>query len=137
MNPTRWNRLVPVLLSLSILAAHAETPQPGVASGESSPVSEQAAESTGNATSVTYTELTPLVVRSRRPLSPKAAAMKLRVVSGRTADRLDRGPQRESPKFAAMRLRREPGVTPDRLDRGVPYLSPKAESSLATATLAP
>ena len=127
MNHQRWNRWAAVLLSLSLLTAHAET----------TPTAESSEDSSRNTTSVTYTELTPLVVRSRRPSSPKAAAMKLRVVSGRSADRLDRGPLRESPKFAAMRVRREPGITPDLLDREVPDLSPKAEASLATAALAP
>jgi hypothetical protein len=127
MNHQRWNRWAAVLLSLSLVTAHAET----------TPTAEASEDSSRNSTTVTYTELTPLVVRARRPSSPKAAAMKLRVVSGRTADRLDRGPLRESPKFAAMRIRRDTGITPDRLDREVPELSPKAEASLASAALAP
>jgi hypothetical protein len=127
MNHQRWNRWAAVLLSLSLLTALAET----------TPPAESPRDSARDTASVTYTELSPLVVRARRPSSPKAAAMRLRVVSGRTADRLDRGPLRESPKFAAMRVRRDTGITPDLLDREVPDLSPKAEASLATAALAP
>jgi hypothetical protein len=131
MNHQRWNRWAAVLLSLSLLTAHAETTTTGPSAGES------AEDASRNSTTVTYTELNPVVVRARRPSSPKAAAMKLRVVSGRTADRLDRSPLRESPKFAAMRVRRDTGITPDLMDREVPELSPKAEASLTTAALAP
>jgi hypothetical protein len=76
------------------------------------------------------TDLPPITVRARPPLlSPKAASLRLRTVSGRTEDLIDRSVFREAPRLASLRQRRSPGVTLDLLDRGLPERSPKANAT--------
>lgn len=137
MKPMSWKRFVPVLLCLSVLAVDADTPQPASDRVENRLTLEREVDGAVETPTVVYTEIPPITVRARTPQSPKGAAMRLKVVSGRTADRLDRSLMRESPKFAALRNRRSQGITPDMLDRGVPELSPKAEVSLVVSMATP
>lgn len=132
MKLTSWMRCVPLAMTLSVLAADADTRPPSYDGPANAILLTQVSESANNAPTVVYTDLPPVVVRPRRIGSPKAMALRLRVVSGRTADRLDRGPMRESPRAAAMRERREAGVTLDRLNRELMALSPRAEVNFPT-----
>jgi len=130
-NRIRWFTLA---LCLALHAGRGEdspsTPSYNKPSAGASPSTETPASSV-DPEIVVYTELQPITVRARIVRSPKGDSMRLRVVSGRTQDRLDRGIHRESPRLASLRQRRDAGLTPDRMDREVPARSPKAESLLA------
>ncbi len=136
MKPTSWMRFATVLLSLCVLAAGADTPLPADRTTANTMAPEATYESSNGTPSEVYVELRPLVVRGRRIESPRGASMRLWVVSGRTADRLERGILRESPRAMALRSRREAGETPDRLYRGIPDRSARAEVSFPTPGLA-
>lgn len=125
---TRWFTLA---LCVALHVGHAEDPSAATPSSDSSPSSTTESSSpTDSSQTVAFTELQPITVRARVARSPKGDSLRLKVVSGRTQDRLDRSILRESPKFAALRQRRETGFTPDLLPRDVPGRSPKAEALL-------
>ena len=124
----RWLTLT---LCLSLHTGRGEESASTPSAGLSQPAESPASPSDAHAQTVVYTELQPITVRARIARSPKGDSLRLRVVSGRTQDRLDRGVHRESPRLASLRQRRDSGLTPDLLDREVPGRSPKAESLLA------